>query len=372
MPERWKPEPIRIVQVASLYATLMRFVAPILRQTSHDGIEYVLVSGDTPHTDGETSTRIHISRTTRSLLVSWLLFAANTRKLANLGPSGIHVHTPATAIALRPALSTMRRRGVKLIYTSRGGFDEGGDWVRRTLWSLLNPLRWSMWDGVCVTNEHLLTEARRFGHSDARKISLGAALPNVETQMPPEGDSFKAANYGPFRLAWVGRLDRDKRFEDFLYVVKALDRTLPGGCVGEVIGSSMTGDQSRHVASHPQVRFHGQVDVPAAIVEKCDLLISTSVREGYGLGPLEAALVGTPTIAIANHGTRESVPPVGGLLVEPGELDQMVALAQDIAELSAVEFLRLRNQVQKKAQSLLDQSDPADEVLDVYRAVFHS
>ena len=361
---------IRIVHVASLNTTLMRFVVPIVQQPAQDCYEHVFASGDVPDAGGRISTRLHISRTTWSILVSWLRFASNTRALTGLSPSGIHVHTPATAIALRPALSILRRRNVRLIYTSRGGFDEGGTWTRRALWSLLNPLRWSIWDGVCVTNERLLVEARAFGHKDARKISLGAALPNVPPRANLDQDSSADPEPKPLRLAWVGRLDRDKRFEDFVYVVRTLNRTLPRGCVGEVIGDSLPGDRPQHITSRPEVRFHGHVDVPAVIVANCELLISTSLREGYGLSPLEAALVGTPTIAIANHGTRESVPPVGGLLVEPGALDHMVDLARDIAELPATESSRLRQKVQVMAQSLLSRSDPAKEVLDLYRAVF--
>lgn len=370
MPEKCKPVAVRIVHVASLRSTLRRFVEPLRRPPSEDAIEYVVVSGDESNSDGQMPVQLHIGRTNGSVLVSWLLFANNANILASLNPCGIHVHTPATAIALRPTLSIMRRRGVKLIYTARGGFDEGGNWARRTIWSLVNPLRWRIWDGVCVTNEHLLAEARRFGHSSARKISLGAALPNVEMPIPHEGDPVASTEAEPFSLAWVGRLDRDKRFEDFVNVVQILNRLLPRGCVGHAIGLSVLGDKPPLIPTHQEIKFHGHVDVPAVIVGKCDLLISTSVREGYGLGPLEAALVGTPTIAIANHGTRESVPLVGGSLVEPGQLDRLVALAQGIAELSEAEISRLRHEVQEKARALLCQSDPAEEILDLYRAIF--
>jgi glycosyltransferase involved in cell wall biosynthesis len=285
------------------------------------------------------------------------------KKLSSICPTIIHIHTPAAAISLLPSLLKLKQQGIKTVYTARGGFDEGGKPVRKLIWHFADPLKWRIWDGVCVVNEHLLKIAQRNSNRVSAKISLGAAIPNWEPTNQTESAERGLSEAVPLRLVWVGRLTEDKRLEDFIQLVNSLDVLLATGCVGEIIGASLDGDGKMpdQITAKTMI-YHGWVDSPSNVVSHCDLLISTSVREGYGLAPIEAALVGTPTVAVANHGTRESVRLVGGRLVARNRPDQLLEVIREFAETPNDSKVANRIRVQKLAYSLVNNSSTRDEM----------
>jgi glycosyltransferase involved in cell wall biosynthesis len=50
---------------------------------------------------------------------------------------------------------------------------------------------------------------------------------------------------------------------------------------------------------------------------RAHVLVSTSIREGWGLNVSEAAMCGTPTIGYSVPGLVDSIPASGGALVDP-------------------------------------------------------
>ena len=72
-------------------------------------------------------------------------------------------------------------------------------------------------------------------------------------------------------------------------------------------------------------------DVLRAIYARCDLLLLTSDREGYGLPVLEAFAAGKPVVASDIPALRESS---GGLatLVPPDSLDEWVAAIERVLQ----------------------------------------
>ena len=70
-------------------------------------------------------------------------------------------------------------------------------------------------------------------------------------------------------------------------------------------------------------------DVLRALYERCDLLLLTSDREGYGLPVLEAFAAGKPVVASDIPALRESS---GGLarVVPPDSLQDWVAAIEDV------------------------------------------
>ncbi len=63
------------------------------------------------------------------------------------------------------------------------------------------------------------------------------------------------------------------------------------------------------VLNHPNISVYGYVEeaVKRQILSEADLLLVTSVREGWGIVVMEAAAMGVPTVAVDVPGLRDSV-----------------------------------------------------------------
>lgn len=362
---------MRIIQIASLGVTLEKFVLPVCTVDDKEIYEYFFVHSSNLHGNLESAVPLRVGRKKMGILSSWLNVNSNSRNLMSLTPTLINVHTPSTAFSLFPTLIRMRKQGVKLVYTARGSFDEGGNWLRRFLWKFIDPLNWRIWDGVCVVNNHLLDKARMVPQRVNAKFSLGAAVPNIDPKLLIGPSVTQAADgFRPIRLAWVGRPATDKRLGDFEHIVNRLASVIPQGCVGEVIGTNFEGDgRAPRRSNSAHIRYHGWLDAPHTVVSDCDFLISTSVREGYGMAPLEAALVGTPTIAVANHGARELVPYIGGRLVRQGKLEEIVAVVKEFAEQPVEIRDQKRIRVQQLSRSFLAESNLHVELERFYEEI---
>jgi hypothetical protein len=146
---------IRIVHIANLGLTLQRFVKPLSTCGSEEMLENLYVYADRPSNGGESAIKISVVRSKIGILKAWFKAKENAERLVTAQPDIIHVHTPATALALLPSLRKAKKHQIKIVYTARGSFDEGGSLARRFVWHLIDPLKWRVWDGVCVVNHHL-------------------------------------------------------------------------------------------------------------------------------------------------------------------------------------------------------------------------
>ena len=117
----------------------------------------------------------------------------------------------------------------------------------------------------------------------------------------------------------VARLVPNKRVSLLLDMWSQVQRTTGGKLV--IIGEGPKRDrlEGRHV---PNVEFLGQVSdrIRDEYLARASLLLVTSRREGWGLTILEAARVGTPTLAFNVAGVRDAVVNnVTGVLVNDRE-----------------------------------------------------
>lgn len=254
------------------------------------------------------------------------MVASNMRRakvlsaITAINPDVIHVHTPAGALAIASLARAVG--GARWMYTARGGWDENVGNVRLAVWRAVDPARWPMWDQLTVINAWQTTT---YG-------SKAVLLPNGGVPSRPRRPMGMTAEHVAGRLVWVGRLDRDKNPAHF---VSLIERLRADGYVvqGHVVGDAVAGDRlpdglQDRLSSNPHIVWHGWVDDPSHLMATADLLIHTSLREGYGLVFQEAAMVGVPSVAYMTHGTADSVRQVGGWLVEQGNV---AGLAQRVA-----------------------------------------
>ena len=114
------------------------------------------------------------------------------------------------------------------------------------------------------------------------------------------------------RLVAIGRLTPSKRFDHAIGALTALRASHPNARL-DIIGIGKEYDRLvRHAArlgvSHA-VELHGWVNESERdrLLEEADLVIGTSVREGWGLTVTEAARRGTPAAVYDIPGFRDSV-----------------------------------------------------------------
>lgn len=121
-------------------------------------------------------------------------------------------------------------------------------------------------------------------------------------------------------LVTLSRLVPHKRIEEAIDAVAGME-----GVVLDVVGSGWWEDQLREYAAPygDKVVFHGHVSEPYkhALLERAELHLLPSRKEGWGIAVIEAAQHGVPTVAYASAGgvadsirDRET-----GRLVQPGE-----------------------------------------------------
>lgn len=342
-----------MVHVASTAATLRLFVLGVSQQFSPKDFvfHFIYDSADSDEILGGSRLDFRLKRG-GTFFLSWFQNRRGIRVLRDSQPDLVHIHNPAAALAMLPFLSSLRGRNIRLVYTARGGLDEGVSPLIRFLWEFMDPLRWGNWDAVGTVNRSLQLRAMKF-HPNRPVVTLshGGAIPN----MSPSRKSTKKACQLPQRqdgdiwLVWCGRFAHDKRPADFPRIVRILRRRYRLKAVGLVVGDSNKTDRLDIRRRSDHIHYLGWRDFPNEIFRDCDLLISTSVREGYGLAILEAGLVGTPTLAYLTNGTSESIADVGGTLVLPKRVKDMAAVIAQWAALSPEVQGTLREAVREKS-----------------------
>ena len=360
-----------VIHAASSSITLRLFVESLENPEVDSEFRFLYLFGkETLPRDirGET-VRINLPRG-YLFFFAWLSSASSLQRILREKPDVLHVHTPATALGLIWVLRGLSKKKVRLVYTARGGFDEGRSWVIRALWHLVDPLRWRLWDAVGVVNPVLEAKAQNYDHKRVVKLlSLGGASPNFAAKEPTRRQARKDSDGFVIRLGWVGRFSRDKRPSDFLRLLSLLRDKYGVSVEGIMMGGADRIDRARvDTRLRDDVIQLGWVRCPQEFLVDCDLLISTSVREGYGLVPVESAMVGTPTIAYETFGTLKSVPEVGGRLVPARDIK---ALARAVFEWAGSSYSAkelLRDDVRKRAQELVSGADLIGEMTALYRS----
>ncbi len=148
---------------------------------------------------------------------------------------------------------------------------------------------------------------RYHGWRDVTVIPEGYT-PHPVPQLPKEPEP---------TVVFLGRLVPMKRPEDAIEAFGMLTQRLPSARLwligdGPLLGRLRDGAPAG-------VEFLGRVDRGELVdrLARAHVLVTTSVREGWGLNVSEAAACGTPSIGYHVPGLVDSIPASGGALVEP-------------------------------------------------------
>lgn len=236
-----------VVHAASSPMTLRLFVDESSRRCAKAGVRFLYLVGNdrvSGQLRGETL-KVTLPRGYLFFL-AWLSSGVTLKKVLAVSPDVFHVHAPATALGLVWVLRGLKRKNVRLVYTARGGFDEGRRWVSRALWHVVDPVRWGLWDALGVVNRHLLESTQKTSQTaDVSLLGLGGASPNVSATSPLGRRKVRLSQPPTIRIAWVGRYSRDKRPADFSTLVTILRHEYGLSVEGIMMGDGDGTDRAR-------------------------------------------------------------------------------------------------------------------------------
>lgn len=182
-------------------------------------------------------------------------------------------------------------------------------------------------DALICVSEIVALHCPVAGHRPVRRVIYNGTtpVPNPGPRRPPT------------RMLYVGRLERDKRVEIALEIVRALRQE---GYTLDVVGqggmAARLRARARDLVGSGTVRFHGwQDDVHPFLAEAGALL--QPAREGLGYAALEAAAHGVPVVAPVASGAAEVVGRTryGALVEDDDRVDAWVAAVASLSRLPA-------------------------------------
>lgn len=245
----------------------------------------------------------------------------------------VHVHTPIAGFIGRYAA---RRAGVPhIMYTAHGfHFHPLGNPVTNAAYWLVEKVG-SRWTTVLVTiNEHDERAARRWFSRAGLTIYRVSGV-GVDTGLftPPtaeyRGEARRALGVDPGAvvIGWVGELDRGKRPLDALRVLAMLRTKVPDAVLlmaGEGPMAGLVRQRASALGLDTAVLVTGRQDDMPHFLAACDVLLSTSGREGLPKSIMEAMAMGMPVVAWESRGCSDLIlDGVTGYLVPFGDVQGM-------------------------------------------------
>ena len=178
--------------------------------------------------------------------------------------------------------------------------------------------------------KEFITVSRSTAEELERLGARSDAITIVPNGLDPPPDDLPGKDTEPLFVV-VARLVPNKRVSLLLDMWSEVQRTTGGRLIIIGDGPKRAFLEGKHV---PNVEFLGQVDdrTRDEYLSRATLLLVTSRREGWGLTILEAARVGTPTLAFNVAGVRDAVVnDTTGVLVNDQEqfVDRWRELAAD-------------------------------------------
>ncbi len=216
---------------------------------------------------------------------------------------------------------------------------------------------WSSADGL-VAISHAVREhlERRVGVDSGRATVIPYGLPLA----PRDGEPFLRQTLGlatePLLLN-VGRLVPQKGQLCLIDAMPEILARVPD-CHLAIVGHAEDGYAdvlARRIAAHgldARVHLLGYREMGARAMAEADVFVFPSLWEGFGLAVIEAMRAGVPVVCSAIDPLQEIVGD-GGLLVPPGDVEQLAARVVDVLASPDVARL-LAEQGRRRAQARFD------------------
>jgi len=160
---------------------------------------------------------------------------------------------------------------------------------------------------VMTISESSAESLRAYGVQHLIVLPIGAD----EVEQPDVAKSMEPT------IVFLGRLSQNKRPDDALEAFARLRSSVPNARLWMMGDGPMRDRLERSLSDGAEILGHVPWEERQRRLAEANVLVATSVREGWGLNVSEAAAVGTPTIGYRVDGLRDSIAASGGLLIDP-------------------------------------------------------
>lgn len=238
----------------------------------------------------------------------------------------IHTHTPVGSIITRLAARKAKKHGTKIIYTSHGfHFYDGAPKKNWLLYYRAERNAAKYTDLIITINREDYRRAKRDFGCPVEMID-GVGVDTARFAKTTKAEQAEArAKFGldedDFVICYLAEFTKNKNQRTLVEAAAPIMKENPklkliflgeGPCMNEVKALA------KELGVQKQCLFPGYVRSKyAALVQSCNLYVSLSIREGLGLGVLEALYCGLPIIVSDNRGHRDIVDNNKKYLVPP-------------------------------------------------------
>ena len=315
---------------ATVPATIEAFVAPQLPALSAAGWKiHILTSPGLPTTFADhAGVTVHEVAMTRAMnpvadltgLRDWV------RLLREIRPGVILGSTPKAGML---SMVAGRIVGVpRRIFLHRGArWETEKGWQRRVLMAADKVTIRSATETLAVSNSlAALLVQERVARNRPLVLGMGGSKGvDLSVFTPPPHER----KVDIFSLGFVGRLSEDKGIDTVLKVLDRVRQSLPHArliVVGDSDGTNPIDPTTmRRIESGGSIEWTGYASDVAAQMQRLDVLVFPSQREGLPNVVIEAAACGVPTVGWDATGVRDAISDgVSGRTVRRGDIDAMV------------------------------------------------
>tara|TARA_X000000950_G_scaffold91466_2_gene115162 strand:+ start:18578 stop:19687 length:1110 start_codon:yes stop_codon:yes gene_type:complete len=156
---------------------------------------------------------------------------------------------------------------------------------------------------------------------------------------------------------FVGRLIGDKGIHEYLYAAKKIiskNKNIKFWIVGELGYNNKTALRKKELEAYTdnyfQIKYLGKVDDMVSVLEKVDVMVLPSYREGLSKSLVEASAMSLPIITTNVAGCREVVKDrINGLLCDAKNKESLVKSIEDMINFSEKDRMELGENSRKIA-----------------------
>lgn len=240
----------------------------------------------------------------------------------------VHCHTPVAAMCTRLACKSLRKQGVRVMYTAHGFHFYKGAQLKN--WLLYFPVEWisGFWTDVLIT---INTEDYLFSqkHIHARKVEYvpGVGIDikkfeNFQVNRNEERDKLGIQQEDILILS-VGELNKNKNHQ---IVIRAIAKLKKKNVYYFIAGEGKEKEQLINLAESLEIRekiiFLGYCNEVQKLYKLADIYILPSFREGLNVSIMEAMICKKPVICGRIRGNKDLIDEKGGIMFNPNNLEE--------------------------------------------------